>query len=108
MLKESVLIQLFRDIIHIVECEFKTGAKTSRHGDADMTATYAEMLRRMLESNAFVSVEGRKSAHEIIDAFDLGIFKFMTESSAQLTEILTNSKEAEQIITGEDIESEIV
>ncbi len=46
VIKESVLIQLFRDIINIIEKQFGINPKLTRHGEPDMTATCEELNRR--------------------------------------------------------------
>lgn len=103
VIKESVLIQLFRDIITIIEKQFGINPKLTRHGEPNMTATYEELGRLMRESGVFTCKEGRKTAHLIRDAFEDGMLKFATENSAQTAEILINSNEMEQAVTEEDV-----
>ena len=101
------MIQLFRDIIALIERQFGITPKLTRHGEPDMTSTYTELCRLMCESNMFACVEGRKTAHLIQDAFEVGMHKFATESTAQTEEILLNSNESEQVVTDEDIIMEL-
>lgn len=68
-----------------------------------MISTYEELRRLMRESNMFICVEGRKTAHLIQDAFEAGMYKFATETVAQTEEILLNSTEVEQVVTGDDV-----
>ncbi|KLO04346.1 hypothetical protein SCHPADRAFT_840734 [Schizopora paradoxa] len=108
VVKESVLIQLFRDIICIIERQFGINPKLTRHGEPDMRSTYTELRRLMRESNMFNCMEGRKTAHLIRDAVEAGMYRFASESSAQADDILDNSNESEQAVTEEDIIMESV
>lgn len=105
IINESPLIQLYRDCKKVVEDQYSLTPKTTKHGDADLTATYAALSRLARESNLFKhSPQGRNSNYTIPNHFSIGIQKYEAESSRTGTETLSLLDDTnEDEVTTEDL-----
>lgn len=72
VLKESPLIQVYRNAMTSVESLFILGPQTVRHGDPDMKKTYEELVRELVKNGLFKEAPGRKTVKEMMDAFRKG------------------------------------
>lgn len=99
IIKESVLISLFRDCMDIIEQQFVLTPSTTRHGDPDMTATYAELSRHARECELLTFKSGRKSAYIIRDAFNYGMSRINEDAPDEDT----SDTMEEAIVTAEDL-----
>lgn len=80
IIKESVLIQLYRDCKSIIEHEYILTPKTMKHGDPNLTQTFAALSRlARMESILQKNPEGRLSNFPIPNHFGLGMTKFHSE-----------------------------
>lgn len=55
-----------------IESVFLLGPQTVKHGEPDMTKTYAELVNELHTNALFREQGGRTSVKEIIDAFQVG------------------------------------
>ncbi|KAJ3522613.1 hypothetical protein NM688_g8849 [Phlebia brevispora] len=104
IIKESILIQLFRDISEMFEENLQLTHLTAKHGDADMTATFREVLEYLRNEKTNEIIPGRRSAHEIADLLDKGqhMLHQATEADDEVTE------ETDHVdITAEDLEVDL-
>lgn len=76
IIKESSLIQLFRDCKTIVEQQFSLAPKSIKHGDPDMTETYKVLSRHARKHSMLIFQPGRSSEHSIPSYYQLGMEKF--------------------------------
>lgn len=105
IINESPLIQLYRDCKKVVEDQYSLTPKTTKHGDADLTATYAALTRLAHECALFkLSPEGRNSSYHIPNHFSIGIQKFEAEASRTGTDTLSLLDDTnEDEVTTEDL-----
>lgn len=105
IISESPLIQLYRDCKKVVEDQYLLTPKTTRHGDADLTSTYAALTRLAHELQILkVSPEGRDTNYQIPNYFSIGMHKFETELTKTGTDTLSLLDETnEEEVTGEDL-----
>ena len=89
ILKESILIQLYRDCKKVVEDQFLLTPKTMRHGTPDFTNTYALLVQMANDSSVLKTVYGRKSGYHIPDVFDIGMAKYNTELNSGISAGIT-------------------
>lgn len=73
MIKESVLIQMFRDIHVTFEKTLALTHLTKRHGEPNMTATYEALQRYHADEKTYQIVPGRKSKHRLPNVIDQGL-----------------------------------
>lgn len=79
VIKESVLIQLYRDCKTVVEQQYSISPKTLRHGEPDLAQTY-ESMSRLARSTSLLRICGdRKSVHVIPNHFSEGVDKYNKE-----------------------------
>ena len=69
LIKESPLINVYREVLNSVESMCVLEKRATRHTEPDMTKTYEEMVKEMYSNNLFREVEGRDTVKEILDAF---------------------------------------
>lgn len=72
IIKESPLIQVYRDMLNTVESVFILGPQTVRHGEPDMSKTYKQMVRDLYANGLFQERPGRSTVREIMNAFAVG------------------------------------
>lgn len=100
IIKESVLIQLYQDCKMTVEHEYILTPKTVKHGDPDLTQTFAALSRlARMESILQRHPEGRLSNFPIPNHFGIGMAKFFSEGVKAGIDILS--------LSGEDGEEEV-
>lgn len=87
IIKESTLIQLYRDCKKVVEDQFLITPKTMRHGEPDFTETYRVMSRKAIRDSFLIKKPGRSSAHPIPDVLAIGMAKYQSDLSAVSTEM---------------------
>lgn len=56
-----------------IESVFLLGSRTVRHGEPDMTKTYAELVNELHTNGLFREQGGRTSVKEMMDAFRVGL-----------------------------------
>ncbi|KAG6875407.1 hypothetical protein C0992_003987, partial [Termitomyces sp. T32_za158] len=72
IIKESPLIQTYRDIKHTIEWNFMLTHLTTAHGETNMVKTFAELQKHLAARNTYKKQPGRQSAYVIPDAIDKG------------------------------------
>lgn len=56
-----------------IDSVFLLGSRTVKHGEPDMTKTYAALVNELHANALFSEQRGRKSVKEIIDAIRVGL-----------------------------------
>ena len=108
IIKESPLIQIFRDIHLLFEKHLFLNHLTKRHGEPDMTLTYDEVLKHLAEEKAHIFVPGRRSAYSIPDWDSVGLNLLMSSSTAGETSSTADAVPAlEDTVSIEDLTVEI-
>ena len=77
MLKESPLIEIFKNVRISLEDMFALDHRTFKHSPPVLAQTFHKLLKHMKETRAHEPVPGRKSAYCIPDAMEEGLVKLM-------------------------------
>lgn len=94
IIKESVLVQLYQDCKVTIEHEYILTPKTMKHGDPNLTQTFAALSRlARMESILQRNPEGRSSNFPIPNHFGIGMGKFFSEGLKAGVDILSMSEE---------------
>ena len=103
VVKESVLIQLFRDCKEIVEKQYHITPKTMRHGERDLTETYAAMARLIQSTSQLTFTAGRTAEHSIPDYFSIGMAKYNSDLSKPEMGFDPITDDIDEAVTEEDL-----
>lgn len=85
IIKESPLIQLYRDSKRVIEEQFLLTPKSMRHGKPDMTATYAALSGHAIDTNFLTFKPGRTSKYPVPDVFTIGMERYEAELAGQVS-----------------------
>lgn len=77
MLKESLLIEVFKNVRISLEDMFALDHQTFKHSPPKLAQTFCKLLQHMKDTHAHEPVPGRKSAYCIPDAIEEGFVKLM-------------------------------
>ena len=77
MLKESPLIEVFKNVRMSLEDMFALEHRTFKHSPPKLAQTFRKLLNHMKTSRTHEPVAGRKSAYCIPDAIEDGLVKLM-------------------------------
>lgn len=110
IIKESPLIQLYRDCKTIIEEQFHLKPKTTRHGEPDLSSTYAVLSEMAVSSSLLTHKPGRTSEYAVPDVATIGMRKYEVERSGIVSQGIsladdgTQSEEPSFQITATDAE----
>lgn len=76
IIKESPLIQLYRDCKIVMEKQFLLTPKTMRHGDPDMTESFQALSRCAVSNDMLKFKAARTTHHRIPNYFQVGMDRF--------------------------------
>ena len=79
IIKESILIQLYRDCKHVVEEQFLVSPKTMRHGRPDFAKSFNVLSQMAISSSLLTEKPGRESGYHIPDVIHIGMEKYNAE-----------------------------
>jgi hypothetical protein len=82
IIKESPLVQTYRNARSAIDRNFALSHLTTRHGDPDMTKTFQELLSHISKQNPHKIIPGRTSAYSIPDILNKGRL-LMSEATKQ-------------------------
>ena len=80
LVKESVLIEVFRDCHLTLEKNLVLNHLTTHHTEPDMTATFQALAGAMDRTSPHVHIRGRKALFEIADMIDQGLEGLMASN----------------------------
>lgn len=107
IVKESVLINVYRNTYLTLEKNLVLNHLTTHHTEPDMTATYAALRAHMHTSRPHVFQPGRRTAYEIPDMFNKGLMAFAGASTNNPDdEGGTGEEEEDATVDGEDDDDE--
>lgn len=88
IIKESVLVEVFRESYLTIEKNLVLNHLTTHHTEPNMRETFAAVHRHMAAPGAspHVFLAGRKSSHELPDMIDKGLAGLMKGTSEEATE----------------------
>lgn len=96
IIKESPLIQLYRDSKRVIEEQFLLTPKSMRHGKPDMTATYAALSGHAIDTNFLTFKPGRTSKYPVPDVFTIGMERY----EAELAGLVSSGETDDTVDTG--------
>ncbi|KAF8152226.1 hypothetical protein B0H34DRAFT_821015, partial [Crassisporium funariophilum] len=105
IIKESPLVQIYRNIRVAVDKNFALTHLTTAHSDPDMTKTFNELQKHLTTVNSYKITPGRKSKYIIDDMIDRGRTLLKVND---IGEGIGNSDEVEESAEAEDILVELV
>lgn len=72
IIKESPLVQTYRDVRATIDKNFALTQLTTAHSDPLMAKTFNELQKKLVETNPHEIIPGRKSAYIIEEFIDKG------------------------------------
>lgn len=76
-MKESPLIQVFKNVRISLEDMFTLGHRTFKHSPAQLTQTFRKLQNQMKAAHTHEPVAGRKSTYSVPDVMEDGLMKLM-------------------------------
>lgn len=97
IVKESPLIQLFRDCKSVVEEQFLLTPKTMRHGEPNMIESFNALSRYAVSNGILNFSVGRTTHHSIPNYFQVGMDRYESSPPSQTVPVRwTNEEEDNQ------------
>lgn len=106
ILKESVLINVFRNSHLTLEKNLVLNYLSTHHSEPDMAATYSEIQTHMNEHKPYKFIPGRRSAYAIGDMFEKGIRALLSGNVEDTDGTGATAAAADMTAAGDDIEGE--
>lgn len=95
IIRESVLINIFRDTHLTLEKNLVLNYLSTYHSDPDMTHTYEALRQHMDKYTPFAFDPTRKSAHELQDTFMKGLAALKQASTGTAQADIVTAEEGE-------------
>ena len=97
IIKESPLIEVYKNIRLQLQDMFQLSNQTSRHSLPDMTETFAILGRYMREHKAFVDVPGRTAKYTVPDAIADGLSVLLSSDTFDDVEITGDMDDEQEV-----------
>lgn len=105
IIKESPLVQIYRNVRAAVDVNFRLTSLTTSHSDPNMTNTFKLLLNNFIKHKPHEFIKGRNTEYEVDSLIEKGLGLWQTKTAAGVYE--EDEGEELQTVVAEDIVVEL-